>query len=148
MCFVLYAGTDQPIPKIEWSSESPTITVKDLTDREHPIVVHFTKPHVQYIGSTSQCGCDFPNIMFQNGGWPWWRDPDDVERERTEQENRENLVSLLRQIEEGSVELYGVWDGNFADAPAAREEVSVEQILGPEFRLKEQCLYLVRISSV
>ena len=74
MCFVLYAGTDKPITRIEGSADSPAISVKDLTDRERPIAAHFTKQFVQYVGSTSGCGCNFPSVMFQNGDFralPW-----------------------------------------------------------------------------
>jgi len=74
MCFVLYAGTIHPIPRKEWRKDAPDLWVQSLTERESPIATHFSKPQVQYIGSTSQCGCDFPNVMFQNGEWPWFED--------------------------------------------------------------------------
>jgi len=31
---------------------------------------HFRSPEVQYIVSTSGCGCDFPHATLQNGEWP------------------------------------------------------------------------------
>src|SRR5262249_20071962 len=98
MCFALYAGTSEPIPLKDWSDEAPDLSVKPLTERESAISAHFSKPHVQYIGSTSQCGCDFPHAMYQNGGWPWFEDDEENELDRqskaSEQHNRERLVAL------------------------------------------------------
>ena len=136
----------------EWRNDAPDFSVKGLTERESPITAHFSKPEVQYIGSTSQCGCDFPNVMFQNGDWPWFEDEDEDELDRkrkaTEQYNREGLVTLLRQPGESIVELYGVWDGDFdfRTPPAAREQIHLEAILDPAFRFKEQGFYVVSLT--
>jgi hypothetical protein len=152
MCFVLYAGTSKPMPRKDWRSEAPDLSVKSLTERERPITAHFSKPEVQYIGSTSDCGCDFPHVMFQNGEWPWWEDEeeDELDRQRkaTERYNKDGLVQLLRQTNEIVVELYGVWDGNFdfRTPPANREEINIETILDPSFRFKEQGFYTVRLT--
>jgi len=151
MCFVLYAGTSKPMPRKEWRNDAPDLSVKVLTERESPITAHFSKPEVQCIGSTSDCGCDFPHVTFQNGDWPWFEDEneDELDRQRkaTERYNREGLVTLLRQTGESIVELYGVWDGDFdfRTSPAAHEEIPLEAILDPAFRFKEQGFYLVRL---
>jgi hypothetical protein len=150
MCFVLYAGTSRPMVRKEWRNDAPDLFVQALTERESRIGAHFSKPEVQYIGSTTHCGCAFPNVMFQNGGWPWIenKNEDELDRQRkaTEQHNREGLFALLREIDESSVELYGVWDGNFDSPPAVREEIRLEVILDPSFRLKEQVFYTVRLA--
>jgi len=150
MCFVLYAGTSKPMLRKEWRNDAPDLSVKGLAERETPITTHFRKPAVQYIGSTSQCGCDFPHVILQNGEWPWFEDEneDELDRQRktTEQHNREGLVTLLRQTGESSVELYGVWDGDFRTPPAAQEEIHLEAILDPAFRFKEQGFYTVRLA--
>jgi hypothetical protein len=149
MCFVLYAGTSNPLPRKEFCNEAPDLSVTSLSERENPVAAHFTKPQVQYIGSTTGCGCDFPHVMFQNGGWPWFEDDDedelDRERKAIEQRNRDGLVPLLRQTGEATVELYGVWDGDFATPPANREEISADEILHPDFRFKEKGFYSVRL---
>jgi hypothetical protein len=148
MCFVLYAGTSHPIPSKEWRKDAPDLSVRSLIEREFPIATHFSKPQVQYVGSTSGCGCDFPHVMFQNGGWPWFDDAEpESEREASERYNREGLVAVLRGTGEPAVELYGVWDGNFdfTTPPATREEISVETILGRDFRFKEQGFYVVTL---
>ena len=150
MCFVLYAGTLIPITRKKWRNDAPDLSVRALTERESPITAHFTTPEVQYVGSTSDCGCDFPHVMFQNGDWPWFEseDADELDRQRkaTEQSNRESLVTLLRQTSEAVIELYGVWDGNFdfRTPPAAREQILLEEIRDPAFRFKEQVFYVVR----
>jgi hypothetical protein len=82
MCFVLYAGTTTPMPRLEWRNDAPDVSVAALTEHESAIAAHFSKPNVQYIGSTSRCGCDFPHVMFQNGEWPWFDD----EKQNPEQE--------------------------------------------------------------
>lgn len=146
MCFVLYAGTSTPMPRKAWRSEAPGLSVQALTERDAPIAAHFSKPAVQYIGSTSGCGCDFPNVMFQNGGWPWFDDGNRApEQEASDRYNRQGLVDLLKGSREETVELYGVWDGDFSVPPAAREEIALAAILDPSFRLKERGLYIVRL---
>jgi hypothetical protein len=148
MCFVLYAGTAHPIPRKEWRKDAPDLWVQSLTERESPIATHFNKPQVQYIGSTSQCGCDFPNVMFQNGAWPWFEDDaSEPERDASDRYNRERLVALLREAGESTIELYGVWDGNFAAVPAVREEISAQNILERGFRFKEQGFYVVSLNE-
>jgi hypothetical protein len=152
MCFVLYAGTAKSIPGKESRNDAQELSIKGLTEREKPIAAQFSSPEVQYIGSTSGCGCDFPHVMFQNGDWPWFEDEDEDELDRqtkaTEQHNREALVALLRQTGESTVELYGVWDGNFdfRTPPAAREEIRLQAILDPSFRFKEQVLYVASLA--
>jgi hypothetical protein len=149
MCFVLYAGTSKLMARKEWRKDTPDLAVKALTERESPITAHFSKPEVQYIGSTSDCGCDFPHVMFQNGEWPWFDDGEhDAEREASDRYNREALVSLLRATGEQTVELYGVWDGDFdfTTPPAVREEIFLDTILERTFRFKEQGFYVVRLA--
>jgi hypothetical protein len=112
--------------------------------------MHFKSPEVQYIGSTSGCGCDFPHVMFQNGGWPKpWDDIRDSEQVEVEQCNREALVRFLREVREPSAELYGVWDGDFdfSEAPKVTEVISLEQILDSDFYFKEQGFYTVHIEG-
>lgn len=148
MCFVLYVGTNAPMVRCEWRQENPGLYVKDLNERERPVAAQFRKPAVQYVGSTSGCGCDFPNVMFQNGEWPFWEDPErDPEEVRKEQYNRSELVSLLQRTGETEVELYGVWDGSFdfAREPVIHESIAVDSILNSDFRFKEGGFYIVRL---
>ena len=67
----------------------------------------------------------------------------DEEEAQSDRVNREGLVRILRDAGEPTVELYGIWDGDFDEAPEAFEEVSFEMILNPEFRFKERGFYRV-----
>jgi hypothetical protein len=155
MCFVLYAGTVSALQRVAWNKEAPDISVESLTEREAPIRQYFSNPEVQYIGSTSGCGCDFPNVMLQNGEWPTI-DIEEAEKDEFEKaqdisdrHNRELLVSLLRLNGNKTVELYGFWDGDseaITKSPQAFETISLGRILDSDFRFKEQVLYRVHIA--
>jgi hypothetical protein len=145
MCFTLYARTAVPLPRKGWHKETPDISVASLTEHDADVQAHFTKPEVQSIGSTSGCGCDFPCVTLQNGEWPWFDYGDDAERVPSELYNREGLLSLLRNTGEKTVELHCVWFGDFGKPPLAREEVSLNRILDPDFRLKERGFYSVHV---
>jgi len=138
MCFQLYAGTITPIPRRDFNKDAPALSVVSLAKEEEPIRARFTKPEVQYIGSTSSCGCDFPHLIFQNGGWPAepleLKDPEGI---ASHQRNREALVTVLRETGEQAIELYGIWNGNFSE-PKIREDISLQDLLHPEFCFKEQ----------
>lgn len=146
MCFLLYAGTSESIIRRKWSQESPDISVASLEGDEELIRVHFSKAEVQKIGSTSHCGCDFPSAMFQNGGWPEIEYSEkDEEQQKSEQFNREALVGLLRTLKEDWIELYGVWAGDYSQAPAAREEISLQDLRDSNFCFKQRGFYKVRL---
>ena len=149
MCFVLYAGTTKPLQRKEWRKEAPDLSVQSLTKRDAEISKHFSNPAVQYIGSTSGCGCDFPHVMFQNGEWPFFEDPrtEDPERAASDLRNRTGLVALFDDCGEQMVELYGVWDGDFQESPKAREDVVLERLLDSDFRFKEKGFYRVRLQN-
>jgi hypothetical protein len=53
----------------------------------------------------------------------------------------------LRKTGEKTVELYGIWDGDFAEASKAREDVSLLRILDSDFHFKEQSFYRVSMES-
>jgi hypothetical protein len=149
MCFVLYAGTTSPFSRRVFQKDAPDLIVESLSERDAAIREHFGNPEVQYIGSTSGCGCDFPNVSLHKGAWPFFEElePKDPERIASDRRNREALVGLLRESGEQAVELYGVWDGDFMEAPKAREDVSLERLLDSDFRFKEQGFYRVRLKS-
>src|ERR1700722_16547385 len=104
MCFVLYAGTTNPLPRRKFDIHASDLSIRPLAKRDAAIKIHFSSPAVQYIGSTSRCGCDFPHATLQNGDWPTFDGPeiydetDDVNKRRktSDRRNREMLVSLLR----------------------------------------------------
>jgi hypothetical protein len=136
------------MPRKEWRDDAPDLCVTSLGERELPIKEHFSKPEIQYIGSTSGCGCDFPHVDLQNGEWPWFDgDAPDAEQEASDRYNREALAALLQTTGEQTVELYGIWDGDFAAPPQARETISLKTLTEPDFRLKEQGFYVVSMDN-
>lgn len=153
MCFVLYAGTFSALQRSAWNKDAPNLSVESLTERDAAIRQYFSNPEVQYIGSTSGCGCDFPNVMLQNGEWPAVetgeveKDEFDKARNISDQHNRDLLVSLLRANGDKTVELYGFWlDGNEATkSPRAFENIPLDKILESDFCFKEQVLYRVHL---
>jgi hypothetical protein len=147
MCFVLYAGTTKPLPRRTWQKEAPDLCVASLTERDAPIKGHFRNPEVQYVGSTSGCGCDFPNVNLHKGEWPLFAVESDPGRDAGDRYNRKALAELLQESGDKTVELYGVWDGDFAKTPRALEEISLDGILDSNFRFKEQCFYRVRVKD-
>jgi hypothetical protein len=101
MSFVLYAGTTHALLRRKFDKDSADLPVESLTNRDSAIRQHFASPQVQYIGSTSNCGCKFPHAMFQNGGWPEidYQDPpeDELDLARAASE-RKNCRARLRQL--------------------------------------------------
>jgi hypothetical protein len=154
MCFVLYAGTTTALPRKTFDIDAPGLTVESLTEREAAIKRYFSSPEVQYVGSTSGCGCDFPHAMLQNGQWPIFenteKDELDTARDASDRRNQEALVALLRTTGDKMVELYGTWDGGneaFDSPPQAHEEISVQELLDPAFHFKERGFYKVHLEN-
>jgi hypothetical protein len=153
MCFLLYVGTTAPLPLRKWEKDASGPSVESLTERDSPIKQHFGKPTVQYVGSTSRCGCDYPHATFQVGGWPEINykavEKDDIEiaRDQIHHENCEALISLLRSSGEEMIELYGVWDGDFSEPPEVLENISIESLRANEFCFKERGFYRVQLKQ-
>lgn len=151
MCFMLYAGTTKPLPRSDWNMDDPKVHVTSLSERDAPIATHFSLPEVQCIGSTSGCGCDFPNATLSSGTWDTELGTDiDPEWEAIMHLNCEALIVLLRGSGERIVELYGIWlsrGGEVEESPKKREKISASEITNPRFCFKERCLYQVNISD-
>jgi hypothetical protein len=147
MCFTLYAGTTNPLPRKNWDKDARGLSVNSVGERDANIVKHFNRREVQYIGPTSGCGCDFPHVTLTRGEWVGYPDVvvDDPEWEATERVNREALVALLGESGEKTVDLYGIWDGKFEKPVNVREEIPLTRILEPDVRFKERGFYTVSL---
>jgi hypothetical protein len=146
MCFTLYAGTAHPIPRSEFDWNSPNVAVRSLAAPDAPVKTHFSQPEVQYIGSTSCCGCDFPHAILHNGEWLAPAE-EEADRLSTHRRNMEALVALLHSSGECDVELYGIWSGDVVTAPHSIESISIEQLLDADFHFQDRGFYRVSIES-
>ena len=86
--------------------------VESLTERDSAIKQYFSKSEVQYVGSTSSRGCDFPHATLQNGKWPELeyvsdaeKDESEIARDISDRKNCEALIALLRTTGDEMVEL-------------------------------------------
>lgn len=146
MCFMLFAGTDAPLPLSEWRKEKPDVWVRPVGENETGIRAHFSKALVQFVGSTTGCGCDFPHWLLHNGEEPEVRlEETDSARAARDRCNRQALASLLEGLGKGSAELYGVWAGNWEKRPRRIEEISLSKLCENSFLLGEQVFYRVKL---
>jgi hypothetical protein len=145
MCFVLYVGTASPLPLRPWRQEAPALSVEEMSADKQAIKAHFASNVVQYVGSTSGCGCDFPHVLTDTWRSPMFQLEAFPETDASERSNAQELVTLLRASGEKTIEVYGVWDGDFTEAPEARESIFLSRILDPHFRFKEKGFYTVQV---
>lgn len=149
---MLYAGTTTPIPRAGLNEGALRLPVESLAEGDAPVKAVFSKPEVQYIGSTSGCGCGFPRMqLLPDGEWATvgyngYPDPN-REQDAGEHSDMEALVELLRTTGEEMVELYGFWAGDASEAPRARENASLDSLLDPDFHFKERGFYRVSLKS-
>ena len=146
MCFMIYVGTDKPLPTMDWKKDVPDVWVRSLIESERPVISHFKKAVVQYIGSTAGCGCDFPHVLLQNNEWRVVDDDDNEQKEKNSY-NAKTLAAISQNSGEKSVEIYGIWAGNGAKPPRVIEEMHLNAILQPDFRFKEYGFYRIQIDS-
>ena len=145
MCFTLYVGSGKPLPLIEWKKEAPGISVESLPENQLGMKAHFSKPVVQYVGSTSGCGCDFPHWeIIQGQVLPEDFDPRDEDEKRSNHENVAALMKLLSGSGEPDWELYGTWNGDYTESPTAVKNIALADIEKPNFFFIERVFYRVR----
>ena len=138
MCMMFYLGSETPIPREPWDkSKNLDIHVADLLDSDRDVLLHFTKPHVCYVGAYEGCGCGF-HIP---------EDPvDDPETEEATQNSRTQLVELLRSVlqTEDFVELYACWDGDQGCDPEHRDVMVPEDLLSTSTNVREREFLIVK----
>ena len=59
--------------------------------------------------------------------------------------NRQALVELLERRARGSVEIYGVWAGNYTKVPKRIEQISIDRVREGSFLFGEQVFYSVQL---
>lgn len=142
MCFMLYVASGAPLLRIAFDAASPSFHTKALDPVEAAVAQHFSLSHVAYAGSSEGCGCDFN--YASNDGALQWRPAgpgDGISEADNMRRLREYIDGVIRSS--GTVELYGCWDGDFAEPPLIRERITADELVQPGFFLKERCLYCV-----
>lgn len=115
MCFLLYLGTDVPVPSVPWDENARAVHTSELTDHDRTIATHFTTRHVTYVGSSLHCGCGFRYAYLGDDDLApfdvYGRIPDedrDPDEEKEQQTNQEHLHDLLAELASKTIiELYG-----------------------------------------
>jgi hypothetical protein len=140
MCLVVYLASDRPLPLISWDENARGFHVTELTgEKDEPVRVQFTQPHVYYAGSHTICGC----------GFNYGQDPlaeDDPEelalRARTLSAMSDYLASAVANG--GTIELFACWEGDQAAVPEHRRELAPDAFRSSDFVLQEKELIVVR----
>lgn len=148
MCFVLYIGTDDPLPTIPWQENDPHLNTADLTEHDRAVAKHFSKPYTKYLGSEQGCGCGFRNVSCQDGVWPeeWLigqeKDYDGTSEAKIHQELHDFVLKRLH--DNRTIQLFGCWDGEFELPVVCRDNIEINKLLDHSFFFRERCLYTVR----
>ena len=151
MCFVLYIGTDEPLPTISWDKTNRHLNTEDLGENDRRVAKHFTKPQTKYLGSDQGCGCGFRHVTLQDGEWPEeWNigpnpDYDGTKEDQIHHELFEFISPILDTL--GTVELYGCWNGDFSEPVEHREEIVLDRLLDRKFFFRERGFYTITKSE-
>jgi hypothetical protein len=151
MCFLLYLGTDHPVPLISWDENARALHTHELSEHEQAVAAHFNTQHVAYVGSSLNCGCGFRYAEYGDGDLSpfdiYGSIPDedrDPEEEREKQTNQQQLHDLLIALSpKGSIELYGCWDGDFELPPREQDTIKLSRLLDEHFYFHQRCHYKV-----
>lgn len=143
---IFHIGTKINIPKIDWNFISPAFNVSNLSEENKDVMTHFSLPHVNYIGSDESCGCGFKHALRQNGQWLPVIDSKDSDGFK----NQKQLFDFIKDnlIDQEFIEIYGCWDGDFAELSEDKQVIGLHDLLAPDFYFKERGLYIVEIKNV
>ena len=144
MCFVLYMASNKSRREIEWDSSAPAfhVTSADAEDA-HNTRPHFSKPHIFYLGSSSQCGCDFRRDL----DWVF-EQRDNTEKEKIS-DNQTRLHTYLRECltDEDSLELFGCWSGDESKMLQSKRIIHVDDLLNSDFFFDDSKTELITITK-
>ncbi|MBX3426751.1 MAG: hypothetical protein KF688_13810 [Pirellulales bacterium] len=148
MCFLLYAGSSIALPHIPWNEEMRSVHTAHLTDHDKAVTNQFSLPFVTYVGSDLQCGCGFRNAEFANGNLTayefYGKVPDE---DIAKQLNHDKLHALLSRLPTNAdLELFGCWDGDFAQPAEKSEKLPLSEILDQTFYFRDRYLYRVTLN--
>jgi hypothetical protein len=134
MCLVLYMSSEQERPIIPWDEKTPRFHVKADDPDSERARIHFSKPHVYYVGSDNGCGCGFR------------REPDcgvdEPEELASKRDNHERLHAFVRTClaDEEFIELFSCWSGDEAEPLQSRRDVALADLIATDFYFSERQL--------
>jgi hypothetical protein len=133
MCLAVYVAADAPLPESRWRESAPAFYLESVPESEG-VRRQFRYRHVYYAGSHEGCGCGFS------------KDGRDDEELKKCQENYNALASVLSEhVRKGvGIELFTCWEGQQTAEPENRSAMAVEELLQPQFELKELSLLSLR----
>ncbi len=105
MCYCVYLGTNFPQQTSPFEKGKTYLYLNDLKEEGERIGLKekFSKSHIYYVGSHSQCSCGFNYIAGKNG----------FEDHRISSEMLVALIQMLTQKE--CVEFYCCWAGDYEE---------------------------------
>ncbi|MDY7109512.1 MAG: hypothetical protein SYC29_12830 [Planctomycetota bacterium] len=127
MCYILFLGSDVPLPTSAWRKEAPAFFLSD-TDPGSKVKRHFSTSHVYYAGSHEGCGCGF-----------FYDQEDDPEEYEIRKASVRDLVSAIQLALRSApkVELLVTWTGDEKKPPKRRLNMLPHELLGTKFPLDE-----------
>jgi hypothetical protein len=112
----VYLASDMPLHLIPWSDNDPGFNVVELHDEETAVKRHFSKPYAYYIGAHTGCSCGFSEA------------PD--EGPEASLNSRKTFVTYVNKaIENGSLELFVCWEGDWEKEPEQRLSLRPEDLM-------------------
>ena len=130
---VYYVGTSTNIPLIPFDTQDPAFNVSEADPTEGQAArAHLATPYVHYVGSSTDCGCNFRCDAF---GDPYDKreDPIDVQADHDALANY--LESLPSEAE--PIRIFGCWSGNEADPPEHTRSCRIADIRAADFAFRE-----------
>lgn len=104
-------------------------------------------PYITYVGSDSGCGCEFRYALKEQHGWTPVAGEDEMQ-DKSIKNNQDSLFKYITSnVSEGSVQLYGCWDGDYDEQAESTEVIAIEEILDKDFYFKERGFYSITISG-
>jgi hypothetical protein len=135
VCYVLYIGSDVPLPVGKFDSKHPSFYLSDIDDfystgddRIARVRCFFTKKNIYYAGSHTNCGCGF----FYNS----YDEPSEYKDNKNSAILLKNTISAALEHSE-TVELLISWANKEDTQPVKVYEMTPEQLIQEAFPLDE-----------
>lgn len=141
----LFLATGLEAPLVAWDASRPGFNVSEISAREAAVRAQFSKPKIRCVGSHTMCGCGFRSLNRQPDGGHLPLEYAVVEDPEKCAADHAALASYLRErlLYDPDVELYAVWDGEWAEDCESRTTVTADEVASPDFFFLERGFYRV-----